>query len=113
MANPENSKNYPSIEQLEATVNDFNTEVDNVLKGDKIPQSKRLELYKEGITKLRKRGFSYEKIANMIRETTKNAGCEFLVQAHAIRRYCYALGFEKKFDRGENKKNKTGEENKS
>lgn len=99
----EHSKNYPSIEELEGTVNDFNQEVDNVLKGDKIPQSKRLELYKEGITKLRQRGFSYEKIAAMIRETTKKAGCEFHVQAPAIRRYCYTLGFDKKFERGKNK----------
>jgi len=96
-------KQYPSIEKLQNTVEDFNKEVDIVIKGDKIPQSKRLELYKDGITKLRNRGFSYEKIATIIRETTKKAGCEFDVNAPAIRRYCQSIGFEKKFTRGEKK----------
>jgi hypothetical protein len=93
------TKRYPSIEELQKTVDDFNKNVDSVIVGDKIPQSKRLELYKDGITKLRERGFSYEKIATIIKETTKKAGCEFNVNAPAIRRYCQTIGFDKKFTR--------------
>lgn len=96
-------KRYPSIEKLQETVADFNKEVDSVIKGDKIPQSKRLELYKDGISKLRERGFSYQKIATIIRETTLRAGCEFDVNAPAIRRYCQTIGFDKKFTRSSKK----------
>lgn len=91
------AKTQEMITSFDAAVNDVLEQQKENQKVLKSTLMRRLNVFKDGIKKLREREVPYKMIAEMIREITLQGGNELKVSEQTLRGYCQnVLGLPKK-----------------